>query len=216
MRSPKSTILSTLTLVALSAIGLFVTASPAFAVSVDYATTGSFNGAASTVTATYTGVHGATLTFNGYTDDSDVPPTSIELGTFSVLLPNSNSAIVPANTDYFSLVVTQTSPVPTTVGVDSPDYLSGSISASTNSLTVTFNQVFFTINGVQYQIENSGGNQNQVTFGSDGTTINAEITAVMGNGGQGTPEPALYGLTGVALIVLFAVGFKRRRKSVSA
>lgn len=189
--------------------GLLLTAAPAMATTVQYSTTGTFS---STGTNVISGGD-VTLTFNAVNNSGkDTPPTTDELGSFTVADPNGAGFTMPDG-ETFVLMINQTLPGAGD-GSFGDSAITGTIAnllgpgnGKTGDYVLTFDQTSVTIYGVTYTLEDLGQNglaSNQLDIGTSRTTIEAAISDA--------PEPVSLALMGGGLCLL---ALARRRGSAS-
>jgi hypothetical protein len=151
---------------------------------------------------------GSTLTFSGIASAAFGQintPGQHALGTFSADI-GGTGLLAGGN---FTLEVDQTVPGPPTSGTFGLDAFTGAFTndggVHGGQTILTFAQTSLVINGIQYTLQDLGQGglaPNQLGIGVTGTTVQAFIT----------PEPAFYGLMGIGLAGLFAVGMRRKNR----
>jgi hypothetical protein len=187
--------------------GFLLAGAPMLATTVKYSTTGTFSGSNSNVLSG----GDVTLTFNAVNNSgNDTPPTTDELGSFTVNDPNGAGFTMPAG-ETFTLVINQTLPSSGN-GSFGNSAITGTISnptgpgnGKTGDYILTFDETSVVINGITYTLEDLGQNglgANQLDIGTSRTTVEAAIT--------GAPEPLSVGLFGAGFALL---GIARWRRS---
>jgi hypothetical protein len=184
-------------------------AAPALAMTVKYSTTGTFSSTGNNV------ISGGdvTLTFHNVNNSgNDTPPTTDELGSFSVSDPNGADFTMPDG-ETFTLDISQTLPSSGN-GSFGDSIITGTIAnakgkgnGKTGDYVLTFDQTSVTINGITYTLENLGQNglgPNQLDIGTSNTTVEAAIT--------GAPEPVSSALLGGGFALLGMVRWRRAGK----
>lgn len=176
-------------IVVLALAFVMLSGAAAFADTVTYSTSGSFNGGSNVLTS-----NGVTLTFTGVSA-SVTAPTNISLGNIN----SAGSGTIAPST--FTLTVVQTVPGPTGQQILTTN-LSGTVTANSNGISLLFSPTSFTINGINYTLQ-SGGNYLLVAPNTNNgnTSIQAQVTP--------TPEPASLLMLGGGLL---AIGGSIRRK----
>jgi hypothetical protein len=201
-------------------LGLLGASLPALATTVDYTTTGIFSQTGTNVLTTgpqgeltYSGVPYGCPGANCTTGQNDTPPTSISLGLFTA---SGLGTVIGEGT--FTLTITQTEPTPQTV-LSQVDTLTGQMGPGrTGGIELAFTQTTFSINGVQYALENLGqnglpSNVLDLGVGFSGTSIESQITAAaVTTGGSGTPEPTFFALTAAGVFGLLTLAVRRKRR----
>lgn len=173
---------------------LALASSPAFAVTVEYATSGSFIPQQSAIS------------FEGYSGTDTVTagsPAYDSLGTFYVRNMDYRAESVP-----FDLTIAESSP---SSGIGNfTGTLTGTITRRDGGgLFLTFNQSAITIGTETYELQ--GSNPFSIA-NHGGTTLNAEILTTVGD----APEPTFYALTGTAFAGLLFMAIRRRRQQTAA
>jgi len=203
--------------------------SPAKAAIVEFYTTGAFNGSpaapgTSPTTITFgTATNNIKLTFTGanYTGANASEPdpfTTLPFGTFLATKTGAGS-LENLNGTTFTLYITQTVPSPVSPFQTFTSSISGTISASNSTATVTFStplSQIVTASGsgspkyVTYEVLGGSGTPGVVALGSPNAgpvSVQGKVTA--------TPEPSTIAMAIAALPVVGFVAWRRRRQGAN-
>jgi len=189
---------------------------PAFAVTIDYTTTGVFactppaaGCSASGDSITYgTGAHTATVTFGGVSGGVTLPDPFGDLASFAevgTVTTTSNDGGAKTQSSTFSLTITQSSPV---AGAGTlTGNVTGNISPNGSTGMLTFTSTSLNLGGIVYTVEPAS-----YILAPAGAGGSDQIEMII-DASSYAPEPSFFALTGLGFAGLFLLAYRRRQRA---
>jgi len=201
-----------------SAVSAFVlaVAVPAFAVTIDYSTTGSFACTPPSATCsaagdsiTYgSGAHTATVMFAGVTGGVILPDPFGDLTSFAevgTVTTTSNDGGAKTAPSTFSLTITQSSPVAGSGTLTGN--VTGNIAPMGSTGMLSFTSTTLNLGGVKYTLEPA-----DYILSPQGAGGSDQIEMVI-DASSYAPEPSFFALTGIGFAGLLLLAYRRRQRA---